>query len=299
MKVAFWKMNGLGNEIVVIDARAGGMTLDADAARLIASPATGPGCDQIMVIGPPPPFGEASGEASGKGRDGADISTAIWNMSGEEVEACGNGARCVAAWLFREEGVTRVTMATKGGLIEARDAGNGCIAIDMGVPRFGWQDIPLAEEIHDTRAIELQIGPIDAPILHSPSAVNVGNPHAIFWVDEPDAFNLEKIGPLIENHPMFPARANISLAKVVDRTTIRARVWERGAGATRACGTAACAMAVAAARKGLTERAVTVHLPGGALEIVWRETDDHIVMTGPAEFEFAGEIDLAPEGAPA
>lgn len=290
MKVAYWKMNGLGNEIVVIDARASGLVLSADDARLIADPATGPGCDQIMVIGKPP----ASGDGAG-----ADISTAIWNASGEDVEACGNGARCVAAWLFREEGGTRLTMATRGGVIEAQAAPGGLITIDMGVPRFGWRDIPLAEEIRDTRAIELQIGPIDAPVLHSPSAVNVGNPHAIFWVDAPERFDLEKIGPLLENHPMFPERANISLARVEDRATIRARVWERGAGATRACGTAACAMAVAAARKGLTGRDVTVHLPGGPLSIVWREADDHIEMTGPVEFEFAGEIELAREGAPA
>ena len=285
MKVRFCKMNGLGNEIVVIDARASGVVLGAGGARRIGDPASGPGCDQIMVIG--------------SGRDGADISAAIWNRSGEEAEACGNGARCVAAWLFREEGTSRVTMATRGGVISAQDAGGGRIAVDMGAPRFDWQDIPLAEEIRDTRAIELQIGPIDAPILHSPSAVNVGNPHAIFWVAEPEAFDLEKIGPLLENHPIFPQRANISLARVEDRGTIRARVWERGAGLTRACGTAACAIAVAAARKGLADRRVTVHLPGGALDIVWRESDGHILMTGPVAFEFEGEIELPAEGAPA
>ncbi len=278
MTVPFHKMNGLGNEIVVIDARDNALALDADAARLIGSTETGPGCDQIMVIGP--------------GRDGTDVTTAIWNNSGEEVEACGNGARCVAAYLYKAGLSGDIRMGTLGGDIVASDAGNGQITIDMGVPRFGWQDIPLAEEIRDTRAIELQIGPIDAPILHSPSVANVGNPHAIFWVKDADAYDLEKIGPLLENHPMFPERANISLAEVIDRNTIRTRVWERGAGATRACGTAACAIAVSAARKGLTERDVTVHLPGGPLHILWRD-DDHIMMTGPAEFEFDGEIELS------
>ncbi|MEQ8746158.1 diaminopimelate epimerase [Pyruvatibacter sp.] len=279
----FHKMNGLGNEIVVIDARAGNLALDADAARLIGNPATGPGCDQIMVIEP--------------GKRGADVWTSIWNNSGEEVEACGNGARCVAAYLHRDGITGPITMGTLGGTVVATDAGNGNITIDMGAPRFDWRDIPLAEEIRDTRAIELQIGPIDAPILHSPSVANVGNPHAVFWVDDPERFDLEKIGPMLENHPMFPQRANISLAHVIDRATIRTRVWERGAGATRACGTAACAIAVSAARTGRTGRDVTVHLPGGPLHIAWRETDDHILMTGPTEFEFSGDIDIA--GVPA
>lgn len=278
MNVQFHKMNGLGNEIVVIDARDGQLALDADAARLIGNPATGPGCDQIMVIEP--------------GRKGADVWTSIWNNSGEEVEACGNGARCVAAHMFKETGATELSMGTLGGTIIATDAGDGNITIDMGTPRFDWQDIPLSEEIRDTRAIELQIGPIDNPILHSPSVANVGNPHAIFWVDDPDAYDLEKIGPMLENHPIFPERANISLAQVIDDRTIRTRVWERGAGATRACGTAACAIGVSAARTGRTGRDVSVHLPGGPLHIKWRDADDHILMTGPAEFEFSGEIDL-------
>ncbi len=286
MNVQFHKMNGLGNEIVVIDARDGQFALDADAARLIGNPATGPGCDQIMVIEPGRP-----------NRDGgADVWTSIWNNSGEEVEACGNGARCVAAYLFKESGTTQLTMGTLGGTIVATDAGDGNITIDMGTPRFDWQDIPLSEEIRDTRAIELQIGPIDAPILHSPSVANVGNPHAIFWVKDADAYDLEKIGPMLENHPIFPERANISLAQVIDDRTIRTRVWERGAGATRACGTAACAIGVSAARTGRTGRDVMVHLPGGPLRIQWREADDHILMTGPTEFEFSGGINLSGSG---
>lgn len=289
MRTRFHKMNGLGNEIVVIDARATNMALDADAARLIGNPDTGPGCDQIMVIEPGRP-------GTDKKQD-TDVFTSIWNNSGEEVEACGNGARCVAAYLYSQGTTGDIRMGTLGGNIVASDAGtdaagNAQITIDMGTPRFDWQDIPLSEEIRDTRAIELQIGPIDAPILHSPSVANVGNPHAIFWVEDPHAYDLEKIGPMLENHPIFPQRANISLAQVVDRNTIHTRVWERGAGATRACGTAACAIAVSAARKGLTQRSVNVHLPGGPLHILWRD-DDHIMMTGPTEFEFEGEIDLS------
>ena len=164
------------------------------------------------------------------------------------------------------------------------------ITVDMGEPRFRWDEIPLAEEFRDTRAIELQIGPIDAPILHSPSVVNVGNPHAIFWVDDVQAYDLGRFGPLLENHPIFPERANISLAHVTSPTAITVRTWERGAGLTRACGTAAVATAVAAMRKKLTERRVSVTLPGGSLMVEWRD-DNHVWMTGPVETEFEGTID--------
>jgi diaminopimelate epimerase len=163
----------------------------------------------------------------------------------------------------------------------------------MGPPKFGWQDIPLAEEFRDTRYIELQVGPIDAPVLHSPSVVSMGNPHAIFWVDDVNAYDLERFGPLLENHPIFPERANITLAHIVDRDHIVMRTWERGAGLTRACGSAACATAVAAARLKRTNRTVHMTLPGGELTIEWRERDDHVLMTGPAAFEYAGIFDPA------
>ena len=163
----------------------------------------------------------------------------------------------------------------------------------MGQPRFHWTEIPLAEEFFDTRAIELQVGPIDHPILHSPSAVSMGNPHAVFWVEDVDAYDLGKIGPLLEHHPIFPDRANISLAQVVSREHLIVRTWERGAGLTRACGSAACAAAVSAARTGRTGRKVTVTLPGGDLVIAWRESDDHVLMTGPVEYEFEGRFDPA------
>jgi diaminopimelate epimerase len=171
-------------------------------------------------------------------------------------------------------------------------AGIDRISVDMGTPRFGWADIPLAEPFHDTRTIELQIGPIDKPLLHSPSVVNVGNPHAIFWVEDVSAFDLGRFGPLLENHPIFPQRANISLTHVVSREAVTVRTWERGAGLTRACGSAACAATVCAARKGLTGRTVTVTLPGGPLLIEWR-ANDRIFMTGPVELEHEGMLELA------
>jgi diaminopimelate epimerase len=163
----------------------------------------------------------------------------------------------------------------------------------MGPPKFKWNESPLAEEFRDTRAIELQIGPIDAPVLHTPSAVNMGNPHAIFWVDDVNAYDLARFGPLLENHPIFPERANITLAHIVDRDHITIRTWERGAGLTKACGSAACATLVGAARRGLSQRAARITLPGGDLLIDWRQSDGHVMMTGPVELEFEGLFDDA------
>jgi len=201
--------------------------------------------------------------------------------------------RCVARQTFAASGKSALTFQTRAGLINCwQGPSPDLFTVDMGAPKFGWQDIPLAEEFRDTRYIELQIGPIDNPILHSPSVASMGNPHAIFWVDDIHAYDLERFGPLLENHPIFPERANITLAHIVDRDHIVMRTWERGAGLTRACGSAACAAAVCAARKGLTDRTVTVTLPGGPLEIAWR-ADNHIAMTGPVELEYRDVIDLA------
>jgi diaminopimelate epimerase len=174
-----------------------------------------------------------------------------------------------------------------------RDAGSGLFTVDMGAPRFAWNEIPLAKEFADTRTIELQVGPADKPILQSPSALSMGNPHAIFWVDDVEAYDLASLGPMLERHPMFPERANITLCAVQSPEHIVIRTWERGAGLTRACGSAACAAAVAAARLGRTGRKVRVTLPGGDLTIEWRESDGHVLMTGPAEFEFEGRFDPA------
>ncbi|RAI41948.1 diaminopimelate epimerase [Rhodoplanes roseus] len=274
------KMNGLGNEIVVVDLRDRPDKLTADDARAAARPEGAP-FDQLMVLYP-------------ARTPGTDAFVRIYNTDGSEAGACGNGMRCVADIVFADTGKTALTFETRAGLINAWKGAEPLVStVDMGAPKFGWRDIPLAEEFRDTRAIELQIGPIDAPILHSPSVASMGNPHAVFWVDDPWAYDLDKIGPLLENHPIFPDRANITLAAVSGPDHLTMRTWERGAGLTKACGSAACAAAVSAARTGRTGRHVRVTLPGGDLVIDWRERDDHVLMTGPVEYEREGRFDPA------
>ena len=277
---AFVKMNGIGNEIVVVDMRAQPQPITADDARAIAVPEGAP-YDQLMVLYPP----RAAGTES---------FVRIYNNDGSEAGACGNGMRCVASIVFDKTGKDALTFETRAGLINCWRADRpDTFIVDMGQPRFGWQEIPLAEEFRDTRGIELQIGPIDAPILHTPSVVNMGNPHAVFWVEDPCLYELEKLGPMLEHHPIFPQRANISLAAVKSRQHIVMRTWERGAGLTKACGSAACAVAVAAARLKKTDRKVRTSLPGGDLIIDWRERDDHVLMTGGVTFEYEGRFDPA------
>jgi diaminopimelate epimerase len=277
---AFIKMNGLGNEIVVVDMRRQAGAITADEARAAAQPDGAP-YDQLMALHTPR-------------TPGTDGYVRIYNNDGSESGACGNGMRCVAELLFKETGKRTLIFETRAGLLHCWQGEAPLVStVDMGAPRFSWNEIPLSEEFRDTRAIELQIGPIDKPILHSPSVVNMGNPHAIFWVDDVNAYDLGRIGPLLENHPMFPERANISLARVQSREHVVVRVWERGAGLTKACGSAACAVAVAAARLRRTGRKVTITLPGGDLTIDWRERDDHVLMTGPVEYEFDGRFDPA------
>ena len=271
----FRKMNGLGNDFVVLDARLRPLSFTPDKARAIADRKTGIGCDQLIVL-----------EPSSK----ADVRMRIWNNEGFEVESCGNASRCIADMLFTEKRQTVATIDTLGGYLTCAKAGDGLVMVDMGVPRFGWQDIPLSEPFADTRHIELQLGPIDAPLIHSPSVVNVGNPHCIFWVKDLDVVDLAKAGPMLEHHPLFPERANISLARIDAKDHITLKVWERGAGLTRACGTGACAALVAAARIKLTHRKATVTLPGGDLVIEWRQADDHILMTGPVAYEYEGVL---------
>jgi diaminopimelate epimerase len=273
----FRKMNGLGNEIVVVDMRGDAPAIGAGDARAAAA---GVPYDQLMALYPP--------RAAG-----SDAFVRIFNNDGSEAGACGNGMRCVAMLVFEETGKEELTFETIAGAVGCRKAEAGRFTVDMGTPRFAWNEIPLAEKFEDTRRIALQIGPIDRPVLHSPSVVNVGNPHAIFWVDDPAAYDLARIGPLLEHHPIFPERANISLAAVKSREHIVLRTWERGAGLTKACGSAACAVAVAAARLGRTGRKVRVSVPGGDLVIEWRASDDHMSMTGPAEHEFEGRFDPA------
>jgi diaminopimelate epimerase len=224
---------------------------------------------------------------------GTDAFIRIYNNDGSEAGACGNGMRCVADLVAKENGKDALTFETTAGILNCWKNADGLFTVDMGVPHFKWNEIPLAEEFRDTRAIELQIGPIDERVLHSPSVVSMGNPHAIFWVDDVGAYDLGQLGPALEINPLFPERANISLAQVASRTHLVVRTWERGAGLTRACGSAACAAAVAAARLDLTGRAVTVTLPGGALYIEWRAGDDHALMTGPIAYEYEGRFDPA------
>jgi len=276
----FRKMNGLGNEIVVVDMRQTPLAIAAAEARAAAGPNGAP-YDQMMALYPPR-------------TPGTDAFVRIFNNDGSEVGTCGNGTRCIADIVFGETGKTALTFETKAGLVNCWKGVTPLTStVDMGAPRFDWREVPLAEEFRDTRAIELQIGPIDAPILHSPSALSMGNPHAIFWVDDVHAYALDRFGPLLENHPIFPERANISLATVVSREHIVVRTWERGAGLTKACGSAACAATVAAARLKRTGRKVTVTLPGGDLFIDWRESDNHVLMTGPVQYEFDGRFDPA------
>lgn len=277
--VEFAKMNGLGNKILVVDMRGRKDEVTAQAAIALASDGQ-TSFDQIMAIHDP--------RAAG-----TDAYIDIINCDGSKAQACGNGTRCVVRALAGETGRHTFTFQTRAGILNAIEHEDGMISVDMGLPRFGWKDIPLAEEFHDTSRIELQIGPIDNPVLHSPSVASMGNPHAIFWVDK-DVFSydLDRFGPLLENHPIFPERANISIARVLSRSEIDLRTWERGVGLTLACGSAACAAAVSAARTGRTERKVKVNLPGGPLMIEWRE-DDHVIMTGPAEWEFSGHLDPA------
>jgi diaminopimelate epimerase len=275
--LSFRKMNGLGNEIVVVDLRGHKRFLSADEVRAVAADPLSR-FDQMMVLHDPI-------------TRGTDAFIRIYNTDGSEARACGNGMRCVGWWSYQAQKRARMQFETRPGVLDVVVADQDHITVDMGEPRFAWDEIPLAEPFHDTKRIELQIGPIDAPVLHSPSVVNVGNPHCIFWVDDVAPYDLGRFGPLLENHPIFPDRANISLAAVTSRTSINVRTWERGAGLTRACGSAACAAGVLGARTGRTERRVTVNLPGGPLVIEWTASN-RILMTGPATDEYPGVFDF-------
>lgn len=278
MATPFLKMHGLGNDFVVLDARTRGLAVSVAAARAIADRRRGIGFDQLLVLERP--------------RAGGDVFMRIFNPDGSEAEGCGNGTRCVARLLMDELGAPRAVIETLGGRLIATGAGGGLVTVDMGAPGLDWEQIPLAERM-DTRRIDIKIGPIDNPYLWGPAAVSMGNPHAVFFVDDAASIQLDKVGPLVENHPLFPERANVSFAEVRDPGHARLRVWERSAGATLACGTAACATLVAGVRLGKLARAAEIELPGGPLAIAWRESDGHVLMTGPAETSFAGEMGAA------
>jgi len=267
---AFIKMHGLGNDFVIIDCRAAPVQLTSETVRLISDRHTGVGCDQLILI-------ESSATS--------DVFMRIHNANGGEVEACGNATRCVAKLLFSEAEKDSVIIETLGGKLRATANEDGQITVNMGPPKFYWQDIPLSEK-HDTLHL-----PIAVEGFEKPTAVNMGNPHCVFFVTNTEAIDLPALGPLLEKHPLFPAHANIGFAEQLDDNKIRLRVWERGAGITKACGTGACAAAVAGARLGLTERSASVKLDGGTLQIDWLQ-DDHVWMTGPAQISFHGKLDL-------
>jgi len=274
MSRPFLKMNGLGNDFVVVEARSAPFEPSSAEVRAIADRASGVGCDQLIMIGD---------------SDAADAFVRFWNADGVEVDACGNGSRCAALLLMQASGRNDATFETRAGLLTALKAGDGKIAVDMGVPGLRWDQIPLSEEM-DTRGIELQVGPIDNPHLHTPGCVSMGNPHVVFFVPDAEAAPVREAGSLIELHPLFPEGVNVGFAQIKARDRIRLRVWERGAGLTKACGTGACAALVAASRRGFVDRKATLELDGGELVIEWRPQDDHVIMTGPAQLDFAGVL---------
>lgn len=266
--VSFVKMHGLGNDFVIIDARDRAAPLPPCAIRTIADRRVGVGCDQLIRLEP-----SLTGDAFMR----------IWNPDGSEAEACGNGTRCVARLLMEETGRDDAGIETQSGLLKARRREDEMFDVDMGQPRLDWQEIPLARP-SDTLRVDLgDAAPSPA------TCVSMGNPHAVLFVEDCDAVDLGTTGPLLERHTLFPRRANISFVTVETESRVRARVWERGAGATRACGSAACAIAVAGHRRALTLRHVNVALPGGDLDLDWRE-NGHVHMTGPASLVCRGTL---------
>lgn len=261
--LAFLKMHGLGNDFVVIDARGGNDPVTPALARIIGDRHLGIGFDQLAVI---------------RDADGATAAVDYWNSDGSMSDACGNATRCVARLLMDETGVTTLTLRTGRGDLACIDAGHGLIRVNMGQPQTDWQDIPLSEPL-DTTSL---------PIEGNPAATGMGNPHCSFFVEDVQAVDLDELGPRIENHPFFPERTNVQLVQVLDRQTLRVRVWERGVGHTLASGSSSCAVVVGAVRKGLTGRSVFVHLDGGVLQIDWR--DDGVWMTGPTMLVGSGVL---------
>ena len=273
--IPFRKMNGLGNDFVVLDGRVREFVISDEQAKAIADRKTGVGCDQLIVM-----------EKS----DIADVKMRIWNAEGGEVQSCGNASRCIADIVMVETGQDTATIDTLGGLLAARKAGPLLVTIDQGKPKFAWDQIPLSEKFADTRHIELSVGPLDAPLMHSPSVVNVGNPHCIFWVKDLNVANLGKVGPMLEHHPLFPERSNIEMAQVVARDHVIVKVWERGAGLTQACGTAACAVMAAGHRIRIIDSKCRVSLPGGDLFMSVDADTGHVMMNGPFEYEYEGVL---------
>ncbi|MBP7000578.1 diaminopimelate epimerase [Amaricoccus sp.] len=267
----FLKMHGLGNDFVVVDARGRADPVTPALARALGDRRRGVGFDQLAVI-----------RDAG---DGADAEIDFWNADGSRAAACGNATRCVARLLMAESGAEALRLRTGRGLLLAEAAGGGLIRVNMGAPQEAWDEIPLA------RAVELDALPLDVVPGAPPSAVGMGNPHCVFVVADAEAVDLAGLGPRVEHDPLFPERTNVEFVQVIDRETVRMRVWERGGMITQACGSGACAAAVVTARRGLTGRRVNVRLDGGDLGIDWRE--DGVWMTGPAALVYEGRV--APE----
>jgi diaminopimelate epimerase len=271
-QTAFVKMNGLGNDFVVVQAP--GFHPGAAQVRAWGDRVNGIGFDQLIALSD----------------DGSDAPLVrFWNSDGEEIGACGNGSRCVGWLLMEAAGSDRARFHTGERTITAKRAGERLVTVDMGAPRLAWNEIPLAEEM-DTRGIELEVGPAGAPILHTPGCVSMGNPHVVFFTGDVAALDVARIGSMIEHHPLFPEGVNVGFCEVQSDDLIRLRVWERGAGLTKACGTGACAALVAAARRRLCGRSATVIVDGGELQVTWNEADDHVLMTGAVEVEFTGVL---------
>lgn len=271
--LSFAKMQGLGNDFVVLDARRRPLQLSLDERRLLADRRRGIGCDQLILL-------------ERKQNPAADVFMRIYNNDGSEAGACGNATRCIAARLMAEQSTDRLVIETVSGLLESRDAGGGLISVDMGEVRTDWREIPLAEAC-DTLHLPIALGPLADPV-----AVNVGNPHCTFFVPDVAAIALEQLGPQIEHTPLYPQRTNVEIVQVLAPDRLRMRIWERGAGITQASGSGSCATLIAAARRGLTGRKAEVVLDGGTLTIEWL-ANNHVLMTGPWAESFRGEIDLA------
>lgn len=275
--IGFRKMHGLGNDFAVFDARQMPLVLDAKLARSIADRRRGIGCDQLIVIE--------------RGEKGADAFMRVFNADGGAVELSGNGARCAARVLAEDLNKTEIRIDTKSGPIVCWVEG-ASVTVDMGAPRFAWREIPMTHAV-DTASFALPVDGFADKTLAGAAAASMGNPHCVLFVDDAQGAPVETLGPVIETHPWFPARTNVEFVEVRSERNLRIRVWERGTGVTQACGTGACAAIAAAHRRGLTGRDVAVELDGGVLDISWRESDDHILMTGPAILSFTGEVDLA------
>ncbi len=266
----FVKMHGAGNDFVMLDLRDGTAAPCARTAARIADRHRGVGCDQLILITPP---------STGL----ADYGLLFLNSDGSDSGACGNGTRCAAALLMDETGSAEISFESVAGVLDCQRNGDGTVAVDMGRPALDWRGIPLSED-RDTLHLGIAEGPLCDPV-----GVGMGNPHAVFFVEDVAAVPVERIGPRLERHRLFPERANIGIAQVKGRDRIRLRVWERGAGLTQACGSGACAAAVAGVRRGLTDRRVTIEVDGGELHIDWAE-DDHVLMSGPTATSFRGVL---------